>query len=195
MNELQHRIEHLVSRLKTSYDSIGHSSGRPFVYFVYPPDLELGALRLADEAMGSPVGDLSFVHVDLLPLIMQATAGQEERREALLNDPAASSGAAESVMRLWVRAIRDRIVADLAAVPADRRPVIVLRHLAALHPLGHPTGLMELLAEQEIRVTGSGRIVPIVILVPGTRPPQTSRRYDFLGLERLALDFYRGEEA
>jgi hypothetical protein len=35
----------------------------------------------------------------------------------------------------------------------------------------------------------------IVLLVPGIRPPQTSREYLFLGLERLDLSFYRGEEA
>jgi len=72
--------------------------------------------------------------------------------------------------------------------------VIVLSGLAALHPLGNPTALMEGIAEQEPRDPLTNRIVPIVLLVPGTRPAQTSRQYRFLGLDRRTLDFYRGEE-
>jgi len=53
---------------------------------------------------------------------------------------------------------------------------------------------MEFLAEHEPRHPDTNTIVPIVLLIPGTRPPQTSRRYLFLGQERLRLDFYRGEE-
>ena len=53
---------------------------------------------------------------------------------------------------------------------------------------------MEFLAEQEPRNPRTTTIVPIVLLIPGIRPPQTSRRYLFLGQERLRLDFYRGEE-
>ena len=66
--------------------------------------------------------------------------------------------------------------------------------LAALYPLGNPTVLMEFLAEQEPRDPRNNTIVQIVLLIPGVRPPQTSRRYLFLGQERLRLDFYRGEE-
>jgi hypothetical protein len=75
------------------------------------------------------------------------------------------------------------------------RPVAVLCGLAALHPLGTPTRLMETMAEQEVRDPRTDRIVPVVLLVPGVRPPQTSRRYWFLGQQRLDCDFYRGEEA
>ncbi len=53
---------------------------------------------------------------------------------------------------------------------------------------------MEGIAEQEPRDPLTNRIVPIVLLVPGTRPAQTSRQYRFLGLDRRTLDFYRGEE-
>ena len=70
----------------------------------------------------------------------------------------------------------------------------MLRGLAALHPLGNPNALMEFVSEHEPRNTKTDTIVPIVLLIPGTRPPQTSRRYLFLGQERLRFDFYRGEE-
>jgi hypothetical protein len=53
---------------------------------------------------------------------------------------------------------------------------------------------MEFLAEQEPRNPSTNTVVPIVLLIPGIRPPQTSHRYLFLGQERLRFDFYRGEE-
>lgn len=71
----------------------------------------------------------------------------------------------------------------------------MLRGLAALHPLGNPTNLMEAIAEQETRDPATGQMAPVVLLVPGLRPPQSSRTYLFLGQETLHLQFYRGEEA
>ena len=194
MSDLADRLRQLHHRLRTAYDGIGHSSGRPYVYFVYPPDQERATRRLVDDEFQSDAA-LTFYHIDLLPLTMQSLAGQEQRREALLNDPATSDGAKESIVRLWARALNRAIGAQIEAVPATGYPVVVVRGLAALHPLGTPTGLMEALAEQEPRDPASGRIVPIVLLIPGVRPPQSSRIYLFLGQERLKQDFYRGEEA
>ena len=195
MTELEQRLDMLLARLRTTYDGIGHSSGRPYVYFVYPPDREKLILRMVDDATAGAAGDLAFVHVDLLPLIVQATAGQGAAREDLLSAEKREGSAAQSIVRLWAGAIRRHAVQRLAEVPADLRPVLIFRGLAALHPLGNPTGLMELLAEKEIRDPRTEAVVPIVVLVPGTRPPQSSRTYDFLGLESLRFTFYRGEEA
>ncbi len=97
-------------------------------------------------------------------------------------------------MRLWARTLSRDITARLESAQQEGRPVVVLQGLAALHPLGNPTALMEFLAEQEPRDPRTNTVVPIVLLIPGVRPPQTSRRYLFLGQERLRLDFYRGEE-
>lgn len=97
-------------------------------------------------------------------------------------------------MRLWARSTSEAITTCLETTQDGERPVIVLRGLAALHPLGTPTTLMEFLAEQEPRHLSTNTIVPIVLLIPGIRPAQTSHVYQFLGQERLRLDFYRGEE-
>ncbi len=200
MNELVERLEMLLGRLRTAYDGIGHSSGRPYVYFVYPPQQERAMRRLADEHLRSDAS-LCFHHLDLLPLTIVSLAGQEARRRELLEDPSMRAGTASAIIRLWARALRRAITSSLkdsnGAPPGapSARPVVVLRGLAALHPLGQPTGLMEALAEDEPRDPATDRIVPIVLLVPGIRPPQTSRLYHFLGLERLQLAFYRGEEA
>lgn len=192
--ELQQRLDVLIYRLRTAYDGIGHSSGRPYVYFVYPPEQERAMRRMVDEQLRSDT-TLFFHLIDLLPLTIQSLAGQEVRRQQLLNDPLKTNSVTEAILRLWARAISRDIMARLEATPAEKgRPVVVLCGLAALYPLGNPTVLMEFLAEQEPRNPGNDTIVPIVLLIPGVRPPQTSRRYLFLGQERLRLDFYRGEE-
>jgi len=192
--ELQQRLDVLMYRLRTAYDGIGHSSGRPYVYFVYPPEQERAMQRMVDEQLRSDT-TLFFHHIDLLPLTIKSLTGQEERRQQLLNDPLKTNSVTEDIMRLWARAVRRAITKRLeTAQPQGGRPVVVLRALAALHPLGNPTVLMEFLAEQEPRNPRNNTIVPIVLLIPGIHPPQTSRRYLFLGQERLRLDFYRGEE-
>lgn len=193
-DELQQRLDVLLYRLRTAYDGIGHSGGRPYVYFVYPPEQERAVQRMIDEQLRSDT-TLCFHHVDLLPLTIKSLTGQEERRQQLLNDPLKQSSTAEAMMRLWARTLSREITTRLEdAAQQERRPVVVLRGLAALHPLGNPTALMEFLAEQEPRDPGTNTVVPIVLLIPGIRPPQTSRRYLFLGQERLRFDFYRGEE-
>ena len=192
-DDLQQRLDILLHRLRTNYDGIGHSSGRPYVYFVYPPEQERTVQRMVDEQLHS--GNVLFIyHIDLLPLTISSLAGQEERRQQLLNDPAKKDSVAEAMMRLWARTISREIAAWLTHTHQEGRPVIVLRGLAALHPLGNPTALMEFLAEQEPRNPSTNTVVPIVLLIPGIRPPQTSHRYFFLGQERLRFDFYRGEE-
>ena len=52
---------------------------------------------------------------------------------------------------------------------------------------------MESIAEQEPRDGATGRILPIVLLVPGTRPAASSRQYRFPGLHDRLLSFSRGE--
>jgi len=193
-DELQQRLDVLMNRLHTAYDGIGHSSGRPYVYFVYPPEQERTVQRMIDEQLHNNT-TLCFHRVDILPLTIKSLAGQEERRQQLLNDPLKQSSTTEAMIRLWARTLSREITTRLEETAQQgKKPVVVLRGLAALHPLGNPTALMEFLAEQEPRDPSTNSIVPIVLLIPGIRPPQTSRRYLFLGQERLRFDFYRGEE-
>lgn len=192
MDELTQRLEYLIERLRTTYDGIGHNSGRPYVYLVYPPDQERAMRRLADEYLRSN-DVICYHHIDLLPLIIESLAGQEERREQLLSETGQAASAAQSVLRLWARRV-SQAVEERLSTNQPGRPVVVLQGLAALHPLGNPTSLMEQVAEREPRDPTTGRIVPFVLLVPGLRSPSTSRTYLFLGREDLRLEFYRGEE-
>lgn len=190
--ELAERFEYLVERLRTTYTNIGHSSGRPYIYFVYDPSAESQAWKLAEIHLRTDL-HLTFCHINLLSLTIASLNGQEERHQSLLNDPK-KMNSASGIVRLWVRRTNEQINMALENMQEDERPVIVLRGLAALHPLGTPTSLMEFLAEHESRHPKTNAIVPIVLLIPGKRPPQSSHVYQFLGQERLLLDFYRGEE-
>ncbi|GAC1435283.1 MAG: hypothetical protein PVS3B3_20650 [Ktedonobacteraceae bacterium] len=191
--DVEQRLEYLVQRLHTNYEAIGQSSGRPFIYFVYHPSLERNVQRIVGEQLRSDT-QITVHPLDILPLTITALQGQEELRQRLLNDPLRTESATDAILRLWTRRISSEITAKLVATTEDEHPVIVLYNLAALHPLGNPTSLMEFLAEQEPRNPRTRAIVPVVLLVPGTRPPQTSRLYNFLDQERLQLGFYRGEE-
>lgn len=193
MSDLEARLSHLKHRLRTVYDGIGHSHGRPYIYFVYPPEQERALRRLVVDELHDEAG-LTFYHLDVLTIVLDSTNGQESRREELLNDPLKSGETKRSLVRMWARRVSQAITTSLQTHPPAARPVVILRGLAALHPLGSPTGMMEELAEQELRDPATNQMVPIVLLVPGIRPPQTSRVYSFLGQERLTNEFYRGEE-
>lgn len=194
-DHLQDRWRTLVERLHRHYNSIGHSTGRPYVYFVYPPERERAVMRMIELDTASD-SMLAFRHVDLLELSLRSIDGQEAKRQALLDDPAKGAGASESLLRIWSGAA-STVIDELLRCPPETggRPVVILRGTAALHPVSNPTALMEQLADAEPRDPVTEAPVPIVVLVPGVRPPQTSRTYLFLGLETERLEFYRGEEA
>jgi hypothetical protein len=112
MADLGKRLETLLEVLRTRYDGIGHSSGRPYVYFVYPPEQERQTRRLIEETF-LPQATLQFHHIDLLPLTIKSLAGQEERRRALLEDPNKRDGARDSIMRIWALALAREITGRL----------------------------------------------------------------------------------
>jgi hypothetical protein len=190
---LEERFNTMLARLNEAYDSIGHSSGRPYLYFVYPLAKDQYIRRLADERMHVD-HNLHYIHIDLVRLTIESLAGQEEKRAALLNDPMKGGNAGTSIVRLWARRLAREIETSLVDLERNSRPVVVLRGVAALHPLGNPTNLMESVAESEPRNPHTGGTIPVVLLVPGTHPPQASRTYYFLGLPHARLTFYRGEE-
>ncbi|QBD82805.1 hypothetical protein EPA93_45325 [Ktedonosporobacter rubrisoli] len=190
--DLSQRFEYLVERLRSAYGSIGHSSGRPYIYFVYPPKLESQVSQMARYYLSTDM-HLQVYHLDFLRLAIDSLAGQEEQREQLLNDPRKTNSAI-GIVRLWARRTLAVIKEYLEPLEQDVRPVIVLHGLSALHPLANPTSFIEFLAEQEPRHPKTGIIVPIVLLIPGMRPAQSSHVYLFLGQDHLRFNFYRGEE-
>jgi hypothetical protein len=190
-DEIQERFDLLLNRLETSYDGIGQSSGRPYIYFIYPLTKERQLQRMIDEQLKTH-RKLVFYCVDMLAITITSIDGQEERRKQFLDDPLRSRNQAEAILHLWAGQLGEEITGALETLIAEKRPIVVLHNLAALHPLSDPTSLMEFLAEQEPRNPTTGTIVPIVLFVPGSRLRESSRTYLFL--DQIQLDFYRGEE-
>lgn len=190
---IQLRLEALLERLQTAYDGIGHNSGRPYIYFVYDQKQECLIRRMICEQLRTNA-QLTFHHLDMLRLTIRCLEGQEEQRQQLLDRPRTKKSALDSIVLLWKDSIHTTITAALASTQPHERPVIVLHGLAALYPLTNPSALMEYIADQPPRNPHNATIIPIVILVPGSRPPLASHQYYFLDQERLLLDFYRGEE-
>jgi len=153
---LTRRMDALLARLRTSYDGIGHSSGRPYIYFIYPPEQDRAVRLLAADTLRDDAG-LCFHHIGLLPLTITAIKNQEDQRRALLLDPRAPSAAGD-ILRLWTRALLRDVATALGSPATSGRPVVVLRGLAALHPLGNPTAVME---AGPVKSPGSAGVSPV----------------------------------
>jgi hypothetical protein len=196
MEQLEPRLTYLRSRLQSAYDGLGQNSGRPYLYFVYPPEADPQVRRAIDELF-TVLPSLHPLRIDLLDLTMAALQGEEEGREAVLvhPDPAVSRVAPHDIAAIWQDELRMVMQQHLEEVPPGARPFILLEGLAALHPLTNPTAVMEQFAEHSLDNPASGRPVPIVLFVPGYRVPNTSRQYYFLTPASQPLKMYRGEDA
>lgn len=193
MRDLTERMTFLRNRLQSAYDGLGQSSGRPYLYFVYPPTDELALRRLIDQELMAIPG-LTLLRIDVLLLTIDVLRGEEEPRENLLKHPLDGTQAAADIAGIWTRALRRRMLKTLAAVTSDMRPVIYLEGLAALHPLTNPTTVMESFAEHSIDHPQTLRPVPIVLFVPGVQLPHMSRMYQYLDAKSPILSMYRGED-
>lgn len=195
MDSIDQRIAFLRSRLQSSYDGLGQSSGRPYLYFVYPPEEEARVRRLLDEQL-AVLPSMQTIRVDLLTLTVDALHGEEERRQHLLTstNPVESDVAPKEIAGLWQRRLRRHILRELETVAPSARPLVLLEGLASLHPLTTPTAVMEKFAEQSIDNPHTGKPVPIVLFVPGVLVPHSSRVYHFLVPNSPQLLMYRGED-
>ena len=187
---MEQRLRLLVEKVHARYECLGHSARYPYVSFVYDPDDEkiLPELLLKffyeDE-------HLFFTIIDLLPLSIESVESGEEERDIALNDPMLAQNARHEIVQLWSDVLCEKIMADVAVTPVGKRPVAILYGLAAVHPLGTPTQLIELMAEMELHDERTGHAVPIVVFIPGYLPPQT-HGYRFLNPESPLLPFSQG---
>lgn len=195
MEHLEQRLAFLRTRVQSSYDGLGQSTGRPYLYMVYPPDADLPVRRRIDELF-TVIPSLHPVRIDLLHLTLDTLRGEEEGREATLTNPdlAISTTAPSDIAALWQDELRCAMQQAVETTPSGLRPLILLEGLAALHPLTNPTVVMEQCAEHRLDNPATGRPVPIVLFVPGFRVPHTSRTYYFLTQTPQPLLMYRGED-
>ena len=195
MEQLEQRLSNLRARIQTAYEGLGQTSGRPYIYFVYPPEAEQQVQRAISELF-TRLPALHVLHVDVLDLTIDTLHGEETAREALLVDPARvkSDVAPREIAAIWQAELRELVQRKLELVPPTARPIVFLEGLAALHPLTNPTAVMERFAEQSLDHQSTGRPVPIVLFVPGFLVPHMSRTYHFLTQTAQPLTMYRGEE-
>ncbi|MEI6776495.1 MAG: hypothetical protein WCK70_06310 [Chloroflexales bacterium] len=195
MEHLEQRLAFLRTRVQSAYDGLGQSTGRPYLYMVYPPDADLQVRRRIDELF-TVIPSLYPVRIDLLHLTLDTLRGEEAGREATLTNPdlAISTTAPSDIAALWQDELRYAMQQAVETTPPGLRPLILLEGLAALHPLTNPTVVMEQFAEHRLDNPATGRPVPIVLFVPGFRVPHTSRAYYFLTQTPQPLLMYRGED-
>lgn len=192
-SDIQQRLDQVAERFIQGYHSIGHSVSHPYLYFVYDPDAE----RLVQMLLPHLLQDTPpfVVHqVDLLSIAIESLAGQEERRQQLLNDPWKGANQAQAILNVWARETKTRVEALLQTAKGDTRPTLVLSNTAALHPVGNPSTFLEALYElQHPRHPSTSAAVPTLVCVPGFYSAQTSRCYQFLSRGHPVLPFYYGE--
>lgn len=195
MEHLEQRLGFLRNRLQSAYDGLGQSTGRPYIYFVYPPEADQLVRRFIDELF-TVLPSMHPIRFDLLDLTLDALRGEEEGREATLRspEPEIATVAPSEIAEIWRDELRFAIQQALDEAPPGSRPLILLEGLAALHPLTNPTAVMEKFAEHSLDNPATGRPVPVVLFVPGFLVPHTSRTYHFLTQSSSALLMYRGED-
>lgn len=195
MEQLEQRLSNLRTRIQTAYEGLGQTSGRPYIYFVYPPEAEQHVRRAIDELF-TVLPALHVLRVDVLDLTIDTLQDEETARDALLvdPDPAKSKVAPSEIAAIWQAELIELVQRRLETMPPTARPIVFLEGLAALHPLTNPTEVMERFAEQSLDNPSTGRPVPIVLFVPGFLVPHMSRTYHFLTQTSLPLLMYRGEE-
>lgn len=196
MEQLEPRLAYLRTRIQSTYDGLGQSSGRPYMYFVYSPEADQQVRRFVDEQF-MMLPSLYTIRINVLNLTVDALRDEEQGREAVLAHPdlAVAMMAPSDIADIWQDELRVAMQQALETVPPGLRPLILLEGLAALYPLTNPTAVMEKFAEHSLDNPATGRPVPIVLFVPGYRVPHTSRQYSFLTPASQPLKMYRGEDA
>ena len=96
MEPLEHRLAFLRTRLQSAYDGLGQSTGRPYLYVVYPPEADPQVRRFVAELF-TVLPSLHPVRIDVLPLTLETLRGEEARiRESIL------TSRREAAFRRWL---------------------------------------------------------------------------------------------
>lgn len=184
MSDWRWKIGEAIERIRTRYDHIGRKTGAPFLAIVYPPELEVVALREWRSQVSGLAPDFEVRTVDVLAVTQAALSdlGSENVVEALAN-PMPGSDPVVELGHHWVDAVA-RHVRERFEAPTGR-PVVSVERLAALYPVAGPRDVMQQLWDS----AQSALDGPVVVLIPGTvRGPRT---YSFLDLRNEFM--YRGD--
>ncbi|MBN1937022.1 MAG: hypothetical protein JW934_20355 [Anaerolineae bacterium] len=187
MNQLDWRwkIGEAIERLRTRYEFIGRKTGAPFLALVYPPAVEMTALKEwhTQTAALRPEMDVQTVDVLQVTQAVLADLGAEAVVDAL-RDPMPGADPQSELGQLWVDAAAAAL-RNAAQRSYTGKPVFCLERLAALYPAAGPRDLMRFLWDNAALACDA----PIVILIPGSL--RGMRTYAFL--DQKSEFMYRGD--
>lgn len=157
---------------------------------VYPPEKEALVLKEFETLMDVHADEFDVRYIDVLEITMGVVEdiGCEHIVDTL-KDPMPGSDPELELGKMWVDAVV-KAVKEVSQPDSGKKPVLVLKRLAALYPVASPKTVMQELWDcNQSYLEG-----PVVVLIPGRIPGTRiagSRAYDFLGKQRELM--YRGD--
>ena len=179
------KVQQAIERVRTRHQSIGRTSGAPFLAVVYPMDAEQAVLKEWRTQADALRPEIDVRPVDVLEVTERVM--EELGSETILESfraPMAGGNPERDLGECWIRAIIDEVISVLSR-KGEGVPVVSLERLAALYPAAGPNELMNRIWNG----AQSSLVGPVVILIPGTVLEQ--RKYSFL--DRKEEFMYRGE--
>lgn len=180
------KLRQAIERIRTRYDHIGRKTGAPFLAIVYPPESEREVLREWSTLTDSLCSEYDFREIDVMDLtMMEAEKLGVQNIVSLLNDPMPGSPAESELGQIWVTSVANAVKEVSKESSQGKRPIIVLKGLAALYPVTGPRAVMQSLWDSQQSILNG----PVVVFIPGSlREP---RVYKFLNL--IEEFMYRGD--
>lgn len=184
------KIKEVVERVTTRYEYIGRKTGAPFLAVVYPPEKEALVFKEFETLMDVHADEFDVRYIDVLKVTMEVIEDIGcEHIVNTLEDPMPGSDPEVELGKMWVYAVV-KAVKEISKSDSQKKPLLVLKRLAALYPVASPKMVMQELWDcNQSYLEG-----PVVVLIPGSIPGTRiagSRAYDFLGKKRELM--YRGD--
>jgi len=185
LQDWKSNISEAIVRIQTRYDFIGRKTGVPFLAIIYPSSAEVAVFKEWETQTRALQPDIDVKTIDLLEVTESVLSdiGVETVVDSLSNKDWALN-AQEDLTQLWVTEIAKEVRLRMVEESVGR-PVLCIKHLAALYPASGPRDIMERLWNDP----ESNLDCPVVVLIPGvlTGP----RHYRFL--DKKDEFMYRGD--
>ncbi|WP_424357126.1 hypothetical protein [Methanocella sp. MCL-LM] len=178
------KICEAIERLQRDYDYIGRNTGAPFLSIIYPHEDEIQVYKEWN-ALTEVLIKYDVKTIDVLDITMSVVdeIGVSTIVDMIIN-PMPGSNPENDLANEWVSLIV-KTVRENATSQGDKKPIIVIKNLAALYPVTGPHTIMQKLWDTE----QSSLNCPVVLLIPGTL--KEPRVYSFVNKREEFM--YRGD--
>lgn len=185
LQDWKRNISEAINRIQRRYDYIGRKTGVPFLAIMYPSSAEVAVFNEWDTQTRALKPGIDVKTIDLLEVTQTVLSdiGVGTVVDSLNNKDWALN-AQEDLTQLWVTEIAKEVRLRMMEESVGK-PVLCIKHLAALYPVSGPRDIMERLWNDP----ESTLDCPIVVFIPGvlTGP----RHYRFL--DKRDEFMYRGD--